>query len=80
MLVGEATKEVDHPLERDGAERPEPAPDAHAEAGRMRRHAHDEEQQRGVSGASARSWFGLCYASLPACCTARVIRSKFDAS
>jgi hypothetical protein len=48
VVVGSVGKQVDRPLERDGADRAEPTPHAYPQARRIRREADYEEKKLGV--------------------------------
>jgi hypothetical protein len=48
VVVGRVGKQVDRPLERDGADRAEPAPHAYAQARGIRRQANYEEKKLAV--------------------------------
>src|SRR5207237_9829637 len=48
VVVWAVGKEVDGTLERDGTDRPEPAPHPHAQARRIRRQADYEQDELGV--------------------------------
>src|ERR1700730_50771 len=48
VIVGCVREKVDRSLQRDGAQGPKPAPDAHAQAGRVRRQADYQQEELGI--------------------------------
>src|SRR5258705_10001023 len=48
VIVRRVREQVDRSLQRDGAQRPEPAPHAHAQTGRVRRQTYYEQEELGI--------------------------------